>query len=106
MTRKEQVMQELGEIAKALNIELDYIEEDYFSKKYNQELHREYIVCDKQAICVNDTSIQGIRQEFMGYVFLREWRERSLGGFDKQTRNHIKQYWYDEDFNQPYLKKW
>lgn len=27
-----------------------------------------------------------------------------LGSFDKQTRNHIKQYWYDKDFNQPYLR--
>lgn len=105
MTKKERVMQELGDIAKALNIKLDYIEEDYFSKKYNEESHREYILCDNQAICVNDTNIYGIRQEFMGYVFLREWRERSLGTFDKQCRNHIKQYWYDKDFNQPYLKR-
>lgn len=94
--KKTIVLNELEPIAKALNIKIDYVVEE----------NREYLLCNGQAICCNATSISGIRQEFFGYVFLREWRERSLGAFDKQTRNHIKQYWYDDNFKQPYLKNW
>lgn len=92
--KRQQILEELEPIAKPLGIKIDYIADKY----------REYLVCDNQKICVCGTSVYGIRKEFFGYVFLTEWRERSLGAFDKQTRNHIKQYWYDDNFNQPYYK--
>lgn len=95
MNKKEEVLKELGDIAKSLNIKLDYVLDD----------KREYLVCDDTKICTCYTSIQGIRQEFFGYVFLCEWKHRGLGAFDKQTRKHIKQYWYDDNFNQPFLGK-
>lgn len=98
MTKKEEVLQELGDIAKALNIEIDYV--------IDPQHRREYLVCNNTKICTNGTSVYGIRQEFFGYVFLTEWRKRSLGTFDTQARNYIKQYWYDDDFNQPYFKGW
>lgn len=94
MTKREEVLNHLGEIATLLDIELDYVIDN----------KREYLVCDDTKICTNCTSIHGIRQEFFGYVFLQEWRQRSLGSFDKQTRNHIKQYWFDDNFNQPYYR--
>lgn len=93
MTKKEEVLKELGDIAKILNIELDYVVDD----------KREYLVCDDTKICTCGTSIYGIRQEFFGYVFLREWRQRPIGAFDKQTRNAIRRYWYDKNFKQPFL---
>lgn len=96
MNKREDVLKELGKLAQLLNISIDYI--------VDNENKREYLVCDNQKICTNATSISGIRQEFFGYVFLREWKHRSLGWFDKQSRNYIKQYWYDEKFNQPYLQ--
>lgn len=92
--KRTMVLKELKPLAELLGIKLDYVIEE----------NREYLLCNSQAICCNCTSIAGIRQEFFGYVFLREWHERCLGAFDKQTRNHIKQYWYDKNFNQPYLK--
>ncbi len=92
--KRQRVLEELEPIAKPLGIKVDYV--------WNEE--REYLVCDNQKICVCATSIYGIRQEFFGYVFLKEWYDRSLGAFDKQTRNHIKQYWYDDNFKQPYYK--
>ena len=92
--KRKQVLDELEPIATALGIKIDYVIEE----------RREYLVCNDQKICTNATSIYGIRQEFFGYVFLKEWRDRSLGAFDKQTRKHIKQYWYDENFKQPYLR--
>ena len=95
MNKKEQVLAELGMIAEALHIKIDYVVEE----------NREYLVCDNQNICTSCTSISGIRDEFFGYVFLQEWRQRCLGAFDKQTRNYIKQYWYDDNFKQPYLRR-
>ena len=92
--KREQVLEELEPIAKPLGIKIDYVIEE----------HREYLVCDNQKICTNCTSLYGIRQEFFGYVFMKEWQDRSLGYFDKQTRNYIKQYWYDDNFKQPYYK--
>lgn len=94
MNKRDEVLRELGDIAKILNIELDYVIDD----------KREYLVCNSAKICTNCTSIYGIRQEFFGYVFLQEWRKRPIGAFDIQTRNAIRQYWYDDNFKQPYLK--
>lgn len=94
MNKKEQVIKELDPIAKVLNIKLNYVIED----------SREYLVCDDTKICTSCTSIYGIRQEFFGYVFLKEWQKRPVSPFDKQTRNYIRQYWYDDNFNQPFYK--
>lgn len=92
--KREMVLKELNPIASVLGIKLDYVVEE----------NREYLCCNGQRICCNCTSICGIRQEFFGYVFLREWHDRYMGAFDTQTRNYIKQYWYDDNFNQPYLR--
>lgn len=96
MNKELEVIHELNSIATLLGIELDYV--------IDKENNREYLVCDDTKICTNGTSIIGIRQEFFGYVFLKEWEKRYLGSFDKQTRNYIRQYWYDDNFKQPYLK--
>ena len=95
MNKKELVLNELGDIAKVLNIDIDYVIDD----------KREYLVCDDTKICTNCTSINGIREEFFGYVFLKEWRHRSVSPFEKQTRNYIRQYWFDDNFEQPYLSR-
>ena len=97
MDKREQVLKELKPLADILNIKIDYV--------VDEKNRREYLVCNDTKICTNSTSLYGIRQEFMGYLFLREWRERYLGAFDKQTRNYIKQYWYDDNFKQPYIKR-
>ena len=96
MFKELEVIHELASIAAVLDIKIDYV--------VDKENNREYLVCDDTKICPNGTSISGIREEFFGYVFLKEWRNRYLGSFDKQTRNYIRQYWYDDNFKQPYLK--
>lgn len=93
MNKKDEVLKELKPIADVLGIKIDYVIED----------KREYLVCNDTKICTCCTSIYGIREEFFGYVILKEWKKRSFGAFDKQTRRKIKEYWYDENFNQPYL---
>lgn len=94
MSKKEEVIKELGPIAKVLNIDVDYVIDS----------KREYLVCNDTKICTTATSIYGIREEFFGYVFLKEWKHRSLGAFENQTKRYIKQYWYDNNFNQPYYR--
>ena len=94
VNKKEEVIKELGPIAKVLNIKIDYVIDS----------KREYLVCDNTKICTSCTSVYGIREEFFGYVFLTEWKHRSLGAFENQVKRHIKQYWYDDNFNQPYFK--
>lgn len=49
MNKKEQVLNELGDIAKVLNIDIDYVIDD----------KREYLICDDTKICTNCTSIHG-----------------------------------------------
>ena len=98
MNKKDEVLKELGKIAKVLNINLDYV--------IDSENKREYLVCNNTKICTNCTSVRGIREEFFGYVFLKEWRNRTISPFETQTRNHIRQYWYDNDFHQPFLKNY
>lgn len=95
MNKREEVLEELKPIADVLGIKIDYVVED----------KREYLVCDDTKICTCYTSVHGIREEFFGYVILKEWRRRSFGAFDKQTRRKIKEFWYDENFNQPYLSE-
>jgi hypothetical protein len=95
MNKKEEVLKELQDIAKVLDVNIDYVIDD----------KREYLVCDNTKICTNASSIYAIREEFFGYVFLKEWRHRNIGSFDKQSRRAIKQFWYDDDFKQPYLSR-
>lgn len=97
MDKREQVLKELKPIADVIGIDIDYVKVE--------DGCREYLVCNGQKICTTGTSLYGIRQEFFGFVFLKEWAKRSMGAFDKQTRNHIKQYWFDDEFRQPWIKK-
>lgn len=63
--KREMVLKELNPIANVLGIKLDYVIED----------NREYLCCNGQAICCNDTSIYGIRQEFLDMCFKRMERK-------------------------------
>jgi len=45
----------------------------------------------------SSNSISAVIQELIGYIFLRNWRDRSLGNFETQTKNVIKRYWLKED---------
>jgi len=96
MNKREEVLKELKDIAKALNIEIDYV-----IVSTSKKVIREYLVCDDTKICTNGTSIYGIREEFFGYVAVRELRNRLNSG----TLRYLKQYWYDDDFNQPFLRR-
>ena len=83
LSRHDRVMMELKDIARVLNIDIDYIEEDGI----------EYLVCDGQRIATTYLSIPGIRQEFFGYVFIKEWKYKCDHDFYKKFIDYIKLYW-------------
>lgn len=93
MEKKIKVINRLGKMADSMDVKIDYI----------IEKDREYLVCDKTKICTSHTTTDEIEQEFIGYVFLKKYK-RYLGVFSTQTKNQIKQYWFDENFNQPWIK--
>lgn len=64
----------------------------------------EYIIGGEKAteiLRINDTyigcsgnSFSAVVDELIGYIFIMRYcRNRSLGAFDKQTKNYIKRYW-------------
>ena len=82
-SRRDKVMMELEDIANALNIDIDYVEEE----------GHEYLVCNGQRIVTTYLSIKDIRQEFFGYVFIKEWKYKCDHGFYKKFIGYIKLCW-------------
>lgn len=76
-------MMELKDIARVLNIDIDYIEDGGM----------QYLVCDGQRICTSYLSVKEIRQEFFGYVFLKEWEFKCKHDFCEKFINYIKAFW-------------
>lgn len=82
-SKHDKVMMELEDIARVLNIDIDYIECDGV----------EFLVCDGQKIVTTFLSITEIRQEFFGYVFIKEWKLKCDYDFYKKFINYIKVFW-------------
>ena len=82
-SKRDIVMMELEGIAKALNIDIDYVEGE----------EHEYLICDGQKIITTYLIISEIRQEFFGYVFLKEWKYKCDYDYYKKFINYIKLYW-------------
>ena len=83
LTKHDKVMMELKDIANALNIDIDYIEEG----------GKEFLVCDGQRIVTTYLTIKYIRAEFFGYVFIKEWKYKCDHDFYKEFIDYIKLYW-------------
>lgn len=91
MNKRLEVLKKLKPVADLIGIEIDY---------HDYDGQREYLICDNQRICTNDTSLYGIENEFWGYVFLKKYKREHH--FKKHQENVIKRYWYDKNFNQPW----
>ena len=85
LSKHDKVMMELKDIANALNIDIDYIEEG----------EKEYLICDGQKIFTTHLSVPGIRQEFFGYVFLKEWKYSPNFDFIEKFIRYIRLPWID-----------
>ena len=82
-SKRDKVMMELEDIARVLNIDIDYIEDGGM----------DYLVCDGQRIRVSYLSVKEIRQEFFGYVFIKEWKSKCNHDFYEKFMGYIKAFW-------------
>lgn len=84
-----QIDKEIAPICKAFNIN-DYGYEI-------EENHNEFLVLNGQKIGCTGNSISAVIDELIGYIIITRYcRNRSLGAFDKQSKNYIKRYWVKE----------
>lgn len=89
-----EVLSKLSPIANLIDVDLDYV--------LDTERRIEYLVCDGQKICTTNNSFSGIEEEFWGYVHIKKYSRQHR--FSKHNENVIKRYWFDNDFNQPWIK--
>lgn len=88
--KRNKILQEIKPICDAFGIsDYDYV----VQKECLSERLRIYDIY----ICCTSNSLYAVKQELVGYLFMCYWRERSLGAFDKQTRDVIKQFWREKD---------
>lgn len=70
-------------------------------KDYDYEVsetgQREALRIGKTRIGCSSNSLSATVEELVGYIFIMTWRNRSIGAFNKQSKNVIKQYWYTEE---------
>jgi len=69
---------------------------DYIIKEKSEDGYytQEYLVLDGQKIGCCGNSVESSFYEAVGYVIIKRYcRWRSLGAFEKQTKNHIRRYW-------------
>lgn len=86
-----EVLEAIKPICECFGID-DY---DYIVKEKGQtetlRIYDTYIGCS----C---NSIMAVKHELIGFIFIRTYcRYRSLGAFDIQTKNHIRQYWLNDE---------
>ena len=82
--KRKKVLKKIKPICEAFNIkEYDYLIND----------NKEFLAIYETKIGCSGNSVNAIVQELVGYLFIKHWHKRSLGHFDTQTRNVIKEYW-------------
>lgn len=84
-----EVLKEIKPICKAFGIK----KYDYIVKNEGQ---KETLVVEGTKIGCSFNSIHAVKQELIGWIFLAIWRQRSLGAFDTQVKNVIRQHWIKE----------
>lgn len=87
--KREEVLMAIKPICEVFGIaDYDYIIDE--RGKERLKLNDTYIGCD-------GNSVSAVIDELIGYIIIKRYcRNRSLGTFDKQTKNYIKRYWLTE----------
>lgn len=85
--KRSDVLRQITPICEAFKIEdYDYIVD---TSKGDERLR----IYDTEIGC-SCNSISAVVDELVGYIFIKTFcRNRSLGAFEKQTTNRIKEYW-------------
>ena len=86
--KREEALERIKPICEAFNIN------DY---DYEIEAGREQLRIYDTRIGCSLNSLSAIRDELIGWIFVNTFcKNRSLGAFEKQTLNMIKQHWFKE----------
>ena len=84
--KTKRISEQIAPICKAFNIN------DYGYEV--EENGNETLVLNGQKIGCTGNSVDAVIDELIAYVFINRYcRNRSLGAFEKQTKNHIMRYW-------------
>jgi hypothetical protein len=84
-----EVLKDIKPICEAFGIQ-DY---DYEVSDKGQS---ETLRLNQTRIGCSCNSIFAIEQELIGYIFVKMWKDRSLGAFENQTKRVIKRYWLED----------
>ena len=84
--KRTEVLEKIKPICEAFGIEgYDYEIDDY---------GREVLWINDTGIGCSCNSISAVVDELIGYIFINTFcKNRSLGAFEKQVKNRIKEYW-------------
>lgn len=90
LLKKEQVLQEIDPICKAIGLQnVDY--------KIDPETLSEKLCIGTTEIGCTANSVMAVVDELIAYIFVKRYCvHRDLGAFHKQTVKHIKRYWIKE----------
>lgn len=81
-----EVLNHIKPICEAFGI-ADYDYEVYESGQ------RELLRIGETRIGCSSNSLSATVEELVGYIFIKTWRNRSIGAFNTQAKNVIKRYW-------------
>lgn len=86
------ILETIKPICDAFQIDdYDYLIRDDFQQTETLRIYDTYIGCSYN-------SIEAVVDELIGYIIINRYcRNRSLGAFNIQTKNHIKQYWLSKE---------
>ena len=87
--KRTKVLKEIEPICKVFEI-----------KDYDYEIDdgRETLRINNTGIGCSCNSISAVVDELIGYIFINTFcKNRSLGAFEKQVKNRIKEYWVGEE---------
>lgn len=87
--KKREAIKEIQPLCKFFGIKCDYI--------VDIKRGSEILVLNGQKICCSADSISAIKDEVIGYIFVKIYcNHRSIGKFETQTLNAIRRYWFKE----------
>lgn len=96
MDNAEYLEQKRLEVLKAIKPICDVFGIKDYDYEVSDKGQSEALRLDQTRIGCSCNSIFAVEQELIGYIFVKMWKDRSLGAFENQTKSVIKRYWIKE----------
>lgn len=98
--KKERVIEMITPMLKAFKI-------NNFDYEVDLENGKEILVINNQKICCTWNSMEAIKCEVIGYLFVNIWcKHRYLGTFETQSLNRVKEFWMRKNSYVRSEEKW